>query len=660
MNVSTVSFFSRSSLYHIEQISLKLTPLQKKAAAIGLAYFCFVGLCFAIYKLCIQQHNVREEKNDGRLLAIAKNALPHKSVKETALQPKVVLVEDQTNSMPKVQDLQPLDSDSDTPVDAPRNVDPLPVAKHNPQTRSIGEIETLIDESKSLDDFLSILRCLADHPEWVSANIEETIDILHHFGNRYESLQPIKIVADLYEKLLDDHPLLRTDARLKNTEILFENRQSYQTHLIIALKNLHLIRSLFEDELKQDQLKKGNVKIHVNGNAKELIAIFQYLDRSDPSAISQIDYFQIMKIGIQYEMPSILRYCEAHKQAKIPLPLKNWLRLAEATKEFCGTLQKYAILGTKHINFLIDYLLSHMTDNMHTEKEMIQYIEGLNFDQLDPLVQKDLQAKLLERVKIIFSKGDDLREEHEDRIVDSIDIVEKLASRLKQPTATAGYISCSSINRALKILFKASIANQLKTHPDLGRIKDSLSAICASSAITSDTSWKSIEWDVEEAGCIPSLAASLFNYLNDDIPDEIKTLSCWHGESLVLAFNEIEKKKTPLSDCVINFAENAVSRSGKIGFHYLLRPSSRAASFKNSIVFTLTAYKKSDVLPGAFVHSRIEANFDPLAQKWLYKERGSQQKGLPFTDFIATLAMNLKQIPVEVPKTSARRVSEYM
>lgn len=656
MDVAIPPLFSNTHLALFDQISPKFTPLQKKIAAIGLVFFGFAALFIVCYKRCLTAQKALEEKKDGRPPAIAKKALPQIAPKPAPQQPKVVIIEtdqpfEEADQTPETDQLQPLDQPQDPAI--------IPVPANQPQ----GQIEKLIDESKQNDDFLSILRCLIDHPEWVSVNIEQTIEVLHYFSSRFDLLQPIKITADLYENLLNEHPLLRAAENLKNIEIIFDNGQRYRTYLIIALKNLHLIRSLFEDQLKEAAQKKGKVEVHVHGHPKELKAILQYLDKSDLSPIGQIDYFQLVKLGSQYAMPSILRYCQGDRLFTLPNFLKEngYVLDKEVIRRWSQLLQQYTNLNTKHVDFIIDHLLSQIADFLHKEPRMIEFVEELTFDQLDAEEEEKLKEKLMERVKIIFSKSEKVREEHEDRITNSVDILERLASRLAGQQNASDYISCSSVNRALKILFKAGIAKQLKDEPILDSIQEALSVICTSKSITLDRTWKPIEWDVEEVRCIPSLAACLSNYLQGCIPDEIIAHPGWHGESLVLCFDENERKKIPLSERVIRFAENAVERNRSIGFKYLLRPSSRVISEPDKFIFTMTSQANPDEhTRGNVSHCRIEGIQDPQTLEWRYRDQGSQNAGLPLNDLIAAKANKLEPKPVEAPKTNTHRVAEYI
>lgn len=596
MHISLSPFWSNT--FAPNKIFASFTPSQKKVMGYAFLYFSGIALCYSLYRC----YRFKAQKLSQPELEFPIE-IPQQL--KTSKEPKVTV-----------------------------KTAPPPLGK--PQIEQATPVATFIQQATEKEDFLSILRCLIDHPEWVSANREETIKLLQHFGSQLHFLQPIKVIANLYEKLLEEHPLLTSAQALKNADVVFDNKSKYQTHLIFALTHLQMIQDLVKEKIQANPNSK--IEIHLPGNSKTLRAVFQYLDKSDPSEIDKIAFFKLIEIGNQYPISSLWRYCEFNLPKKIPPELEH--------EEWLQVLRQYAQMNTDHVNFIVDYLLLQKIDDFAPE-------EYRHFIDESPILQ-DVKQKILKRLDIVTASDEMVREEHEDRLTNAIDLLEKLATKLPQnQIAASDYISCASINLALKTLFRAAFARQLTHEPFKERIIKSLEIIHQFKKPL-ENQWRPIEWDAEEAKMIPSLVACLLNYLLQEIPKEIRELPYWHHDSLILAFNENVKEKIPLEKTVMKFAKNAVFQQNQEGFYFLFRPSSRMASSKVCITFTMTYYIKNKV-----AHTRIEAIMNPESGQWLYRELESRAPGLPLNDFIASKAKGLPIFPVAAPQTNKKRIETY-
>jgi hypothetical protein len=216
-------------------------------------------------------------------------------------------------------------------------------------------------------------------------------------------------------------------------------------------------------------------------------------------------------------------------------------------------------------------------------------------------------------------------------------------------------ISSAEINSALRALFKVAVDAPFTNQALKNRLKEALITIHYSKdAFLIEENWQASKWDKEEAEGIPSLIASLFNYVYQEVPEEIKELPFWHNESLVLAFSENAKTQIPFSETVINFAEHAVSQSEEKGFYFLLRPSTRLLCSPDFMIFTLTANAKIDE-KGDIFHIRIEATQDPKNKNWLFKKLSPLGNEMSLKDLIAFEAGNLPLRPV--PSTNEKRLN---
>lgn len=650
MNIHSISLYSILYDYILLQIRGQLTPLQKKVAIVAVAFFSCTALSCIFFHYCFKAEEIEENDKEN---IINTPSSPLSSPHSVKIFPKVIMKPSipSVDSEPKVK--QEEDLDANPQDDQSDLVDPFSV------------INNFTNEAARKDDFLSILRCMVDHPEWVEANMEQSIIFLETFGSQACFLQPIKVVADLYEALLEQHPLLAFKDNLKNTDVIFEDNTKYRTHLIFALKNLQSVRDILEEE-KPDLFKTRateQIEIQLPGSPTVLKAVLQYLDKSDSDEIEKESFFQLIKIANQYNIPSLWRYCRASLKKRIP----EFPNDSKGEKAWLEELQFYANMKTSHTNFIVDYLLSQREENFQNRQKYKEFLETFSFDDFAfPYTQKNIRDKIISRFnEIIVNKTQEIKEEHEDRISNAVILIEALVKKLSPDTnpPLQDYISCSSINTALRTLFKAAIAKQLDVDEDSKiRIISALQAIRDKEAeIALEKTWRLFEWDSEEAAGIPSLTICLLNYLSQEIPPEVKSKPFWHGDSLVLAFNDNKQKKTTLSNAVIDFAENAVKvpeESGP-GFYFLMRPSSRFASCKNSIIFTITYNAKYSPGKDNIAHSRIEAIKCPETQNWLFERVNSKEKPLPLNDFLKKVANNLPLKPVSRPQTQKQRFNGY-
>lgn len=693
-----------SNCYYISNKILdRLTPLQKKVAVLVFAYFGCVTVGYSLYLLyCSRARPLSTENIDHDLEDDLNVLFPQPSSPKIERQAEMTI-----SKLVPITKISSIISKTFFPLEEGANplklkiiVTPSPLTTNSPSvTRKPAEdnisnsagkdlvnekaqetspvievtleeedlkvkedesIDLFIKKARANEDFLSLLRCMADHPKWVESNLNEATEILQYFGNQVQFLQPIKVVADLYETLLEHHPLLSCSHELKNTAVIFDDNSSYHTHFIFALKNLHMVRDLVEEKMPDFSNAHTEFEIHLPGCPKALKAILQYLDKSDVSEIEKIDFLQLVKIAHLYTIPSVWRYCQTHIENKIP----KFFSDTQGTQDWAQQMQLYAGMNTHNVNFIIDYLL--LQRKFTSKKIYQQFLQQLSFDDaLSVDAQQELKNRILKRLDIVIQSPEMIREEHEDRIMNAIDIIQKLAVRLSknQQPVFADYLSCSSINQALTTLFRAAIAKQFNQDSiNKDQIVKALADIqLREKDLTLDKTWQSFEWDEQEAQGISSLVICLFNYLNQEIPDLIKTCFCWHHESLVLAFNENIGKKTPLSQRVISFAENAVFKPSKsAGFYFLFRPSSRVASSKNFMIFTMTYNLKLSFEENQIGHCRVEAFQDSNTSEWLFRDNGSQDQGLSLHDYIRTKAKKLPLHPVKAPTTSETRISSYI
>ncbi len=694
MNISFNNFLSHAYYQIKNKIPLNLSPLQKKIAVVALGYFSCTALIL-FYHFYSKRQKSPQKKNEKNplnqrvkinqqkpvepkahilakpLVSKPKTEAPLKTKDSAVLKSKADVplkdkdkdsVNQKRQSPPPVLDSPGLPVINQANLDSQAIKDPKAVKESSPQplTKSPLVIQLsgtpvgdFLQDAVKDEDFLSILQCLVDHPEWVKVNTSNTIALLLYFGSNPDFLQPIKVVADLYEKLLYQHSFLTSADNLKTTDVIFEDQSRYRTHLIFALKNLHVIRDMVEDKLTNLPDLKDGMDIELIGSPKTLKAVLQYLDKSNLAAIDDIDLFDLIEIANQYAIPSLLTYCEGTLDKRLPsFPFKG-----KGDQAWKQTLQLYASMDVDRVNFIIDHLLLQRYKKFKDKENYKQYLNSLSFDG----IADKIKARILKRLDAIALNAEVVREEHPDRINNSIDIIEKLASRLSSgKKIVSGYISCTSVSDALKILFKTAIAKQIKDDKLKKRLCDNLTALYSHQDSLKDIkSWRSIEWDADEAERLPSLIVCLTNYLTEEIPQDIKNLPYWHNESLVLAFNDEKMgSKASLSARVIDLAEKTVSEKYQNGCYYLLRPSSTRVSSKNLQIFTVTLNQRRN-FKNNVEHFRVEAVLDPDTQQWLFRKPGTTDKGSPLLDFINTKAQGLTVIPV-LPKIRERKVNFYV
>jgi len=635
MDIYLKAFAANSYHFINNEIFKQLTPLQKKVAVLVVAYFTLVIVSCFLYRYCCFNNPTSLDEIDDLEDTVLKSPKTKILRKSGEAQPKIIVrpllpttKPGDTLEIKEAEKIEGVEEDTDSKLNRKEKAEP-------------GTIDEFITMAEAKEDFLSILRCMVDHPEWVCENMEQTVSLLSNFGNQVRFLQPIKVVADHFEILLKTHSFLIFDVA-KNTNVVFENKSKYRTHLIFALKNIHAIRDLLEDEMTEVPLLNGEAEIQLPGDSKALKAVFQYLDMSSPSEIDKANFYQLIKLASQYSSPSLWRYCEANIKRHIP----TFPHDANGVREWTKTLQQYAVMNTNNVNFILDYLLRQKQDDFVTLKEYSQFLNDISLpDHLSKSIQDSIKANLNDRLKIVTSKIEAIREEHEDRIESSVDTLQKLAVRLGQGIDSIfDYLSCSSINQALSTLFRAAIAKQFTKDTSTKKcLIDALRTIYKhQNDLIDQNKWRKFEWNDFESQSIHSLATSLLNYLVDDVPDKIKTHPGWHQESLVLAFNDNDGE-VPLYFTVVNFAANAVSTPDGIGFFYLFRPSSRVASSKDSIIFTMTANSKNSMYKRDVKHCRIEAIQNKEDDEWVFKVADSEEEPLPLDVFIHLQARGLKR-----------------
>lgn len=417
-------------------------------------------------------------------------------------------------------------------------------------------------------------RLMVDHPEWVEHNKELALRAIKELTHRvFQSNALPKSLGDLVLSLFRNNPELEELAQDFTLEVRDEQ---IQCNLLLVGSNFSALFSMgafFFD------FKNPSLPLDCSPDSLKTILAF-LVSKNEASLLPLLEenYITANRYGIGYVTRAVRNQLPVLKQS---MELDAWIRLV-------SEWQKHPVLK---------YLTS------------------------SPL------GRELDGAPVEF------KEEHEGRILYSLDLLEQFALRLKRGKKFSfdSYFNLYQVREAADLLLRSASSGQIQQDFNLfERYQSILNLICKKITLNEDRLLLIHEGELltpidEAVKVIKPIFMSCIsanNILEPTLEPKLVENKAWHGDCLKQALHLIGKQGDNHAQSLVStFAGNAIYRQVNSttteGFHVLFRhsstsPSAITATFSSPITHELR-------------HIRIQVT--RRGEEWLYSKSGFPEEG---------------------------------